>query len=182
MEPICWRICESDCEEWYLLCDSVIDYRQYDLVSNDYKHSDIRRWLNYDNNGFYNVAFTPQQQEYIAVTEVDNSAESTGFSNNPYAHENTSDKIFLPSYAEINEYDGDIDFAHYAYSVRNDHNLALGNMGSNILLRSPYYAYATIRCIEYDETNRRKAVFNSDVDNYYQIVPALNLKWNKSAA
>ena len=55
-------------------------------------------------------------------------------------------------------------------------------MGSNILLRSPYYGYATILCIEYDETNRRKAVFNSDVDNYYQIVPALNLKWNKSAA
>ena len=182
VEPICWRICESDGEEWYLLCDSVIDYRQYDLVSNDYKFSDIRRWLNYDNNGFYNVAFTPQQQEYIAVTEVDNSAESTGFSYNLYACENTSDKIFLPSYAEINEYDGNIDFAHYAYSVRNDHNLALGNMGSNILLRSPYYAYATVRCIEYDETNRRKAVFNSDVNNYYQIVPALNLKWNKSEA
>ena len=180
VEPICWRICESDGEKWYLLCDSVIDYRQYDLVSNDYKFSYIRRWLNDD---FYNVAFTPQQQGYIAVTEVDNSAESTGYSNNPYACKNTSDKIFLPSYAEINEYDGDIDFAHYASSVRNDHNLALGNMGSNILLRSPY-AYATdlVRCIEYDETNRRKAVFNSDVDNYYQIVPALNLKWNKSAA
>lgn len=180
MEPICWRICESDGEEWYLLCDSVIDYRQYDLVSNDYKYSDIRSWLNYD---FYNVAFTPQQQGYIAVTEVDNSAESTGYSNNPCACRNTLDKIFLPSYAEINRYDGDIDFAHYAYSVRNDYNLALGNMGSNILLRSPY-AYATdlVRCIEYDETNRKKAVFNPDVDNYYQIVPALNLKWNKSAA
>ena len=180
VEPICWRVCGSGSEEWYLLCDSVIDYRQYDLVSNDYKYSDIRSWLNYD---FYNVAFTPQQQGYIAVTEVDNSAESTGYSNNPCACRNTLDKIFLPSYAEINRYDGDIDFAHYAYSVRNDYNLALGNMGSNILLRSPY-AYATdlVRCIEYDETNRKKAVFNPDVDNYYQIVPALNLKWNKSAA
>ncbi len=188
VEPICWRICENGSEEWYLLCDSVIDYRQYHSwrgngytdQSNNYKNSDIRKWLNDD---FYNVAFTLQQQEYIAVTEVDNSVASTGYRKNPCACENTYDKIFLPSYAEIDRYDVDIDFAHYASSVRNDYNLALGNMGSNILLRSPY-AYATdlVRCIEYDETNRRKAVFNSDVDNYYQIVPALNLKRNKSAA
>lgn len=188
VEPICWRICENGSEEWYLLCDSVIDYRQYHSwrgngytdQSNNYKNSDIRKWLNDD---FYNVAFTLQQQEYIAVTEVDNSVASTGYRKNPCACENTYDKIFLPSYAEIDRYDVDIDFAHYASSVRNDHNLALGNMGSNILLRSPYDSILSyVRYIGYTDVTDSVRVGVNYVDNYYQIVPALNLKWNKSAA
>ena len=191
VEPICWRICENGSDEWYLLCDSVIDYRQYHSVrkvgnssiergSNNYKNSDIRKWLNDD---FYNVAFTQQQQGYIAVTEVDNSEESTGYSYNPYACENTFDKIFLPSYDEIDKYDGDIDFAHYARSVRNDYNLALGNTtGGNILLRSPRDYIGYVRYIDYTDVTDSVRVGTYYVDNYYQIVPALNLKWNKSAA
>ena len=37
----------------------------------------------------------------ILTTTVDNSAESTGYSSNSYACENTEDKIFLLSYQDV---------------------------------------------------------------------------------
>ena len=40
------------------------------------------------------------QQAIIQTTEVDNSVASTGYSSNPYACENTYDRIFLMSYVE----------------------------------------------------------------------------------
>ena len=83
---------------------------------NNYRYSTIRAYLNgkyesddtqstdYKNKGFLQTAFTGTAQAMIADTEVDNSKETTGFSERTYATEyaceNTTDKIFLLSLRE----------------------------------------------------------------------------------
>lgn len=70
------------------------------IYLNNYKYSDIRRWLNDD---FIDKAFT--DDSLIATTKVDNSAKSTSDLTNKYACENTNDKIFLLSYEEAGSYE-----------------------------------------------------------------------------
>ena len=79
--------------------EKILIGRRYDDDSNNYKNSEIRSWLNGD---FYNTAFTSSEQNRIADTNVDNSARSTNTDanptqwrgGNPYACENTTDRIF----------------------------------------------------------------------------------------
>ncbi len=102
VEPIRWKIMTEDYEgtgNTLLLCDSIIQNKAYDEDSNNYKDSDVRAWLN---DQFYDTAFTDIQKELIVTTNVDNSASTTNVSDNIYACENTNDKIFLPSYQEVN--------------------------------------------------------------------------------
>ncbi len=113
VEPIRWKIEEQSNDTYKLICDLVIDCQMYyssknertidgqTIYANNYKYSDIRSWLN---NEFLNKTFTEDLQEYINVTEVDNSALSTGYSENEYVCENTMDKIYLPSYEEMCKY------------------------------------------------------------------------------
>ena len=94
------------------------------VYPNNYKYSTIRAWLNgldvvksdnendstYKDAGFLQTAFTPDaQKNIIADTMVDNTARSTNPNSNasewnsgknPYACENTEDKIFLLSVQE----------------------------------------------------------------------------------
>ena len=94
------------------------------VYPNNYKYSTIRAWLNgldvvksdsendstYKDKGFLQTAFTPDaQKDIIADTMVDNTARSTNPNSNaskwnsgknPYACENTKDKIFLLSVQE----------------------------------------------------------------------------------
>ena len=110
VEPIRWRILSESDGNAFILCDSIIANHYYHqtyssttidgqkVYANNYKYSDIRAWLN---DEFYNTAFGDLQQALIQTTEVDNSAQSTYSSSNPYACENTSDKVFLLSYREV---------------------------------------------------------------------------------
>ena len=112
VESIKWRILNYntlavDGNKALILCESIIANKRYNesysgtqngVYANNYKESEIRAWLN---DEFYNTAFSELQQQLIQITEVDNSAYSTGYSNNPYACQNTNDKIFLPSYREV---------------------------------------------------------------------------------
>ena len=153
--------------------------------ANNYKHSDIRAWLN---DEFYNTAFGELQQALIATTEVDNSVESTGSSSNPYACENTNDKIFLPSYSEI----VNIDYGFASSSLTGDtarrmltsdysratgacmHPISTSYYGNGLWwLRSPYSDDRRFaRIVKYDG-DVRNYTFVDDVD--YGVVPALNL-------
>ncbi len=83
-----------------------------DIAPNNYKYSNVRAWLNgydgteykvsnYTNKGFYNLAFKDLEKKAIITKEVDNSASTTSSSSNPYACENTFDKIYLLSYEDI---------------------------------------------------------------------------------
>lgn len=98
VEPIRWRILKRTGKQALILCDSIIANRRFDASSNDYAKSEIRSWLNEE---FYNTAFNEEQKPLIQITEVDNSAVSTGCKSNPFASENTFDKIFLPSFQDV---------------------------------------------------------------------------------
>ena len=69
--------------------------------ANNYMYSYIRGWLN---ETFYNATFNASEKGIIETTTVDNSAATTGSETNAYACGNTSDKMFLLSYQEVNTY------------------------------------------------------------------------------
>lgn len=109
VEPIKWRILEENEGSVKVVSTMILDRSCYyvnqryrnidgvDIAPNNYKYSTLREFLN---NGFYNAAFTTAQQNAILLTDVDNSASTTGNSSNPYACENTQDKVFALSYKE----------------------------------------------------------------------------------
>jgi len=108
-EPITWRVLDVQGSSAFLMADLVLDSQDYHystsnrtiggrtVYANNYKESHIRSWLN---DNFYNTAFTAAEKARIQTTTVDNSVASTGYSSNTYACANTSDKVFLLSYAE----------------------------------------------------------------------------------
>ncbi|MDE5593739.1 MAG: hypothetical protein K2I75_07395 [Clostridiales bacterium] len=110
VEPIKWRVLENKNGVAFLLCDTIIDHSAYynnqdtreiggaTVYPSNYEHSDIRTWLN---GTFYVKAFSTEQRQNIQITTVDNSAASTGKSENMYACNNTQDMVFLPSYKEV---------------------------------------------------------------------------------
>lgn len=114
-EPISWTILTDDYVDadsnhlgYYLLSDVLLDINCYypdtedrwssgnKINPNNYEYSDIWEWLNID---FYKSAFA-LHNSYIQETTVDNSASTTDSSENPYACEDTQDKVFLPSYQD----------------------------------------------------------------------------------
>lgn len=97
VEPIKWAVISEKDGVATLLCSSAIAAMQCDANSNNYKDSDVRKWLG---NKFYSVAFSSTQKPLIEEVTVDNSAASTGISSNQYACENTVEKVFLLSYKE----------------------------------------------------------------------------------
>jgi hypothetical protein len=102
-EPITWRVLDVQAGKAFLMANLVLDSQDYystggsTVDSNNYQESHIRSWLN---SNFYNTAFTTAEQARIQTTTVDNSEASTGYSSNRCACANTSDKVFLLSYAE----------------------------------------------------------------------------------
>lgn len=94
---------------FYKFADRVVD--GINIKSNNYKYSSIRAFLNgYDGSsykvenfkgkGFYDLAFTSIEKHMILESTVVNDVLSTGDYVNPYACENTEDKIFLLSELE----------------------------------------------------------------------------------
>jgi uncharacterized repeat protein (TIGR02543 family) len=108
-EPITWRVLDVQGSSAFLMADLVLDSQDYHyswaertiggstVYANNYKESHIRSWLN---DYFYNTAFNNEEKARILTTTVDNSAASTGDIPNNYACANTSDQVFLLSYAE----------------------------------------------------------------------------------
>ncbi len=180
------------------------------IYPNNYKYSQIRAYLNgldyyydtsstettkktdYTGKGFLQTAFTQNAQGLIAETVVDNSVETTSYSEDTYATkyacENTTDKIFLLSASEV--INSDYGFAAYdSYGERNTRirsptdyakanyagaSLSDGN-GGHWWLRSPYYHYSYyarfVSGVGY-------ANYNDGVyDTSYGVVPALSISF-----
>ncbi len=107
-EPITWNVLSNNDGEYYILSNVSLDAHCYynskdertidgkTIYANNYEYSDIRAWLN---NDFYNSAFALGNSN-IQTTTVDNSASTTNSTSNSYACNNTSDKVFLPSYQD----------------------------------------------------------------------------------
>lgn len=100
VEPIVWQIVLKQSDSALIVSESILANLQYHPNRNRYKDSDVRYWLN---RRFYPCAFSEAEKNRIMTSDVDNSVESTGISGNPYAGENTQDKVFLLSYREAFE-------------------------------------------------------------------------------
>ncbi len=133
VEPIKWRVLTADyngTEKALLLAENMLNSNVLFYVEdsnrtiggktvfpNNYKYSTVRAYLNgtyetgdsqpktHAGKGFLQTAFTEKAQALIGTTEVDNSAETTGWDFDTYAWnyacENTMDKIFLLSASEM---------------------------------------------------------------------------------
>lgn len=123
VEPIKWRVLTTDYNgtgKKLLLAESVLTRKPHN--NNNYKNSEIRKWLNSNANaeaasdhggtgGFLKTAFTAAEQSAIAAASVDNSARSTNPDANATAFNNganpnasgtpTTDKVFLLSEQEV---------------------------------------------------------------------------------
>ena len=132
------------------------------IYRNNYQYSDIRTWLN---NDFLEQAFY-YDPSLIQTVNVDNSAKSTGDSINPYACEDTQDKVYLLSYKDVNN--KEYGFPDYASRIAYD---ADGN-AQDYWLRSPHSRYGdSARCF-YDDGY----VYSDSVDYSPGVRPALTRK------
>ena len=191
--PIKWRILQPYPENGYnkatLFAENILANRAYDS-SNDgneskYADSELRTWLNRD---FYYAAFTVKDR--IDITEVDNSAASTGWQSNGFATENTEDKVFVLSRQEsvtgaygfstsYTEYDSArrkvvTDYARATGAFMNTDSTYNGCKGTGFYwLRSPYNYYGH---------NAHFVYFYGSSSNHYNVnttyfgvVPAITL-------
>ncbi len=178
------------------------------IYHNNYKYSQIRAYLNgldyyydtsstettkkteYTGKGFLQTAFTQSAQALIAETVVDNSKETTGFSESTYAAdyacENTTDKIFLLSASEV--INSDYGFAAYdSYGKGNArirfptdyakaNNAYMGSTdgyGGYWWLRSPDYYYSHYARYVGDDGNAYHDNYVGNKNN--GVVPALSI-------
>lgn len=121
-EPLLWQIIQNKDGKAQLLCMTAIDSQPYTLVikksenkfkdekdehyvfynvtpdvpqntlATNYQYSAIRAWLN---GVFYQNAFNSKQKNLISETLLDNESGEVG--------SNTTDKVFVPSIAEIKD-------------------------------------------------------------------------------
>lgn len=101
--PIQWLILERDGQNALLISKCGLDTKPYDTNENDttWEKSTLRMWLNAI---FYNKAFNSAEQAIILTTSVDNNKEQCYSSWSKNDGNNTQDKIFLLSYAEVKKY------------------------------------------------------------------------------
>jgi len=184
-EPITWRVLDVQSSSAFLMADLVLDSQDYHysisnrtiggstVYPNNYKESHIRSWLN---DNFYNTAFTAAEKARIQTTTVDNSVASTGEDPNQYACANTSDKVFLLSYAEATS-------ATYGLSTDASRQLqpsAYAQSQGVYTYTSNGNSYWWLRSPDSDYANYARNVFNDgyvDYDDVFDtgsgVVPAL---------
>lgn len=145
-EPILWKVLTIDSQnnKAFLMSNIVLDSQDYyfsnenrtsgssTIYPNNYKESHIRSWLN---KSFYDASFTATEKNSIITSSVDNSPDSTGIGTNKYACENTEDKVFLASYADMNN-------EQYGFSSSNDR-----------IFKASEYAKSQGTMISYNESN-----------------------------
>jgi len=194
VESVRWRILSEESNTLFILCDSIIENKEYDgydggNYSNNFAESNIRAWLNEE---FYSEAFNALQKALIDTVVVDNSALTTGdpssfeWSNNSYACDNTEDKVFLLSYSEATDATYGFSSTQYdsAYQKQvSDYARAIGAyMDTDIerygngwwWLRSPHYSDANnVRVVRYAIS----VGGGSYASGKYGVVPALRIRF-----
>ena len=70
--PINWLVLSKNKEEMVLLSEQIIDYMPFSINgNNDFKQSDIRKWLNEE---FFDIAFS--EEEKAQILEIDDNKVS----------------------------------------------------------------------------------------------------------
>ena len=102
--PIEWIVLEERDGKKLLISRYGLDVTAFNNDGGStWENCSLRAWLN---NDFLNAAFTEEEQARIQLTDVDNSA-AQGYKEWSTADWNdTQDKIFLLSYAEVEKYFG----------------------------------------------------------------------------
>ena len=102
-EAIEWRVLAVEDGKALVISEYALDAKPYNTEDDDitWEECSLRSWLNED---FYQAAFSEEEQELIALTQVVNE------DNPDYGIEggnDTEDKVFLLSIAEAREYFAD---------------------------------------------------------------------------
>lgn len=171
VEPIKWRYLEQyDDGSIKVMANNALTQRCWNNTTsqhedgssaNNYAKSDIRKWLNGE---FLEQAFY-YDDSLIQETVVDNSAKSTGYSSNPFACQDTTDKVFLLSYEEATSARYNLDT--YESRIRKYDGTSCGWW-----LRSPSNYYDNIaRKFNYEGYPD----YNYIVNDTFGVVPALRI-------
>lgn len=104
-ESIEWRVLKIIDNRAMLVSEKLIDAQEYSIkkdqkteyYKNNYEHSNVRAWLN---SIFLETAFGETEMSAIETVTVCNAAHTTKKANNPYACNDTVDKVFLLSFEE----------------------------------------------------------------------------------
>jgi hypothetical protein len=154
VEPVAWRIMKTDDGNYTLLSNVVLDRYNYlsatdisvnngvyynkngeNIYANNWEYSAIRDYLNGD---FIEKAFSTLQTARLAQTAVDNKTTSKETNSYTNAQFNTSDKVFLPSYADINS-------AGFTALKISDYAIACGARGIKVSGKSEIDGYFITR-------------------------------------
>ena len=191
VEPIVWRVLNKDYSgtgKALLLAEKIlIGGIPWDESINNYMESNIRKWLNgnegsepksdyKEGTGFLQTAFTDEALKCIAETTVDNSKESTFGrgelqEDNPYACDNTSDKIFLLSQQEATTegYGFDVYDAYGEYGKGNTRIRVTTDYANKTgVLTEIYHGWWWLRSPNYESENVARGI-------YYNFGPAYSL-------
>ncbi len=157
VEPIKWWVLERSGEECLLLSDVLLDAHRYNInyegrmngrYASNYANSEVRTWLNAD---FYGAAFA-LGDSYSVISTVDNSAATTESPSNPYACENTSDRVFLLSYEDYSNASYGFPYSSSRQCSPTDYAVAKGaykessNGNGCYWTRSPYSHISYFAC------------------------------------
>ncbi len=103
-EPIEWIVLSVDHEAGraMIVSNLILDCQPYHTrkARINWIDSHMRSWLN---DVFLNAAFTPEEQDLVCLSDVDNSGEQAN-PRRPLGSDDTQDKVFLLSYAEYQLY------------------------------------------------------------------------------
>ena len=102
-EPIEWIVLDLQGEKALLLSKKILRQMRFNLTETEvtWETCTLREWLNKD---FFKEAFNQTEQKYIVLSENDNSKKQ-GNPNYPSKYGNdTTDSVFLLSYAEVFKY------------------------------------------------------------------------------
>lgn len=170
VEPIQWRYLSQEGDNVQFVSEKVLDSHVWNqtghengIYPNNYKYSDIRAWLNSD---FLEQAFY-YDSSLIQTVNVDNSAESTNESSNPFACEDTQDKVYLLSCKDVRnkEYGFTDDASRIAYDADGE--------AQSYWLRSPYNYYSDCALYVHSDGD---IISNGGVYGSFGVRPALPRK------
>lgn len=102
-DPVEWKVLDVQGNKALLLSSQGLDCLPYNdsYTQTTWATSTLRTWLN---TTFLNTAFTRSEQNAIVETTVDNSVAQGNSAWSKKGSANTTDKVFLLSYVEANQY------------------------------------------------------------------------------
>lgn len=180
VEPIKWMVLQKEEDDMFLLCDQIIDINIFDLKTNDYKESSVRKYLN---DEFINKAFTPEEKQKIKETLIKIDESTLEEDSEINTKEKCIDKVFLLSLEDIKNQDLGFDnnerFSISRQKQGSDYSLAKGMC--EFCDKGWYYLRTSIIG---EKTSVNYVYFDGNIgiiDVYYKdggIAPAIHIKVN----